>query len=173
MKKTMTVLAAALAMSTAVHAAGPVEGYAQIGFTDTSGYDDGLALKLGADFEKNLGGVKGLGLTAFFSHWSADSSMFGVKSEISANVFAGGVTYDLPIPNSKFTVQPRWFAMITRAEAEVCYGWGCAKGSDTEFELFGLGVGGSYKLDNRMSIRVDYDMLDDADIITAGVGYKF
>lgn len=172
MKKTMTVLAAALALSSAVHAAGPVEGYGQIGFTDSSGYDDGLALKLGADFEKNLGGVKGLGLTAFYAHWSADAKPFGYKSEVNAHVLAFGPTFDLPLPNTKFGLQGRAILTYTRVKAEACNPFFCASGTDSEIDI-GLGFGASYKLNDRTSLRADYDLLDGADILTAGVGYKF
>lgn len=173
MKKTMTVLAA-LALSTAVQAAGPVEGYGQIGFTDSSGYDDGLALKLGADFEKNLGGVKGLGLTAFYAHWEGDHSYpWGVKGDISANVLAFGPTYDLPLPNTKWIFQGRALVTYTRVTADVCTPFGCASGSDSEIEILNLGLGAAYKLNNQTSLRLDYDMLDGADILTFGVGMKF
>ena len=179
MKKTMIVLAAALAMSTTVQAAGPgqVEGYAQAGFSDASGYDSDIAIKLGADFSKNLGGVKNLGLTAFYSYWSGEASAgfggFSTKAEVTSHSFALGPTYDLPLPNTKFTVQGRAFLMLSMVKAEVCSSFGgCMSANDNEFDL-GIGIGGAYKLDDRMSIRFDYDMLDGADIITAGVGYKF
>jgi opacity protein-like surface antigen len=178
MKKTMIVLAAALAMSTTVQAAGvgAADGYVQGGFSDASGYDSDFAIKLGADFSKNLGGVKGLGLTAFYSHWSGEHSVFGAKSEVTANVLAAGPTFDLPLPNTKFTLQGRAFLMYSMVKAEAClppgFGGGCASANDNELDL-GIGIGGAYKLDDRMSIRIDYDMLDHADIITAGVGFKF
>lgn len=178
MKKTMTVLAAALALSSAVHAAGPVEGYGQIGFSDVSGLDDGLALKGGVDFAKNLGGVKGLGMTAFASYWGGESG----PVEVTGLTFAGGPTFDLPLPNTKVTLQGRVFLAYSRVEVDIpraCgFGFCVGGGSVTDSSIdLGIGLGGAYQLDNRMSVRVDYDMIDadgaDADIFTVGIGYKF
>lgn len=37
----------------------------------------------------------------------------------------------------------------------------------------GLGLGAQFALDNKMSLRFDYDILNNVDTLTIGVGAKF
>jgi hypothetical protein len=171
-----TLLTASLAVAGPVHAqqgssalAG-VQGYGQIGIADLPGVRDGVAIKFGADFLKNLGGVKGLGITAFLSRWDGDSR--GI--DITGTTVAGGPTFDLVLPDTRFSLQGRVFASLSRVEVDLApLGGGV---SDTSLDL-GLGIGGAFKIDERMSIRVDYDLISadrsGADILTAGIGYRF
>lgn len=147
-----------------------VQGYGQIGIADLQGVRDGIAIKFGADFLKNLAGVKGLGITAFLSRWDGDSR--GI--DITGTTVAGGPTFDLMLPDTRFSLQGRVFAAISKVDVDVApFGGGV---SDTSLDL-GLGIGGAFRLDNQLSIRVDYDLISadgsDADILTAGIGYRF
>lgn len=173
MKRLIAAAALAALSTTALAQSAPlsgVHGYAQIGPADLQGVRDGVAIKFGADFMKNLAGVKGLGLTGFVSRWDGDSR--GI--DITGTTFAGGATFDVALPDTRFALQARAFLSYSRVEVDLSpFGGGF---SDNSLDL-GFGIGGAYRIDDRLSVRVDYDLISadgsDADILTGGIGYRF
>jgi opacity protein-like surface antigen len=161
------------ALAFAWHGAAAAPGsqfYAQAGFSDYGYTDDGLAIKLGADFAPNLGGLKYLGLTAFYVHTDGDDRYFGDKLSYETDTFALGPAVTFPLQGTKLALQGRAYLELDRVRAETrC----CERVSDNDMDV-GLGFGVQYTLDQKMSFRVDYDELGNSlETLTVGIGFKF
>ena len=142
--------------------------FAMIGLSEHGYYDEGTALKLGADFAQGLGGVRGLGLTAFYAYTDADDQQPNNKSwNYETHSFALGPQYTAPFAGSKWSWQVRAYLELDRIRWEGCR---CA---DTDIDI-GIGLGLQYALDGKTSVRVDYDDLGGwGDALTVGLGFKF
>jgi opacity protein-like surface antigen len=170
MKKSGIAAAVALllATQTQIAAAAGDQFFGQIGFSDYGYSNDGVAIKVGADFASNLGGVKHMGLTAFYAHTEADNDFFGNKWDYETHTFALGPAFTFPIQGSKLSLQGRVFLELDRSRVRSPGG----SASDTDIDI-GLGLGAQFALDNKMSLRFDYDTLNNVDTLTIGVGVKF
>ena len=170
----MAAIIAAISIGATSHAvAQQVEGYAQLGFGSISGVSDsGLGVKLGADFAKDLFGVKNLGATGWFMRFNTEETgCFGCsKWEWTYQGFGGGITYSTPPAAVIF--QGRLIAGINKLDLSGCAG-GCSGSSGNEFRI-GLGLGAAVPLNKQMSVRIDWDApASDISMLSAGIGYKF
>lgn len=164
----LVAVSAALALP-AARAEGPVQAYAMVGPSDFGYADDGLGIKLGADFAPNLNGIRGLGLTAFYAHTEGDGREWGDRWDHEADSFAFGPTYTYAFPGTKWSVQGRATLELGRVRWETP----CCRRSDTDLDI-GLGLGAQYALDGKLAVRFDYDMLGvGADLLSVGVGVRF
>ena len=164
------VLSSALFLSAAPSQALDGQLYGQIGFSDYGYSDGGIGLKLGGDFANNLAGFRHLGLTAFYAYTNANNHNYNNNDwSYSTHTFALGPTFTYPIQGSKLAVQGRAFLEMDVQR------WGYAgnRHSDVGMDI-GLGFGAQYALDNKLSLRIDYDLLGNSvDMLSLGVGMKF
>ena len=169
MRFTPFAAASFLALAVQAPAFAQAQGFAQIGPSDYGYADDGIGIKLGADFAPNLKGVKGLGLTAFYAHTDSDERYFDRRWNHDAHSFALGPTYTYAFPGTKFAVQGRAFLELSWVRWETP----CCRYSDSDLGI-GIGLGAQFALDSKFAMRLDYDMLDvGADLLSVGVGFRF
>lgn len=148
------------------------EVYGSIGPSSISGgYDSAMGIKAGVNFGKDLFGVKNLGATAYFARTTSDNGYLGSKWELSVFDLAGAATYTYPI-NPKLSAQGRAGLAYEKWDVTTsCSGFFCG-GSSTGIEMvFGGGV--SYQLNDKLSVRADYDSLGDWSLMSVGAGLKF
>lgn len=163
------LVASSLLCSGFAQAQTPTQAFVQVGPSDYGYGDDGLGIKLGADFAPNLRGIKGLGLTAFYAHTDSDGRPGNRQWDHDAHSFAFGPTYTYAFPGTRFSVQGRGFLEL----GHVRWSTPCCRYSDTELDI-GIGLGAQFAIDGKVAIRLDYDMLGvGADLFSVGLGFRF
>ena len=160
MRKIVAVAAIAIS-SMSVHAVEGVTAFGEIGTWSDTGLS-ATTFRVGADFGKDLLGVKNLGGTAYYLN--------GSDGDLKLSGLVGGLTYTHPI--DKVHLVGRVTFGSYKADVKVCGFGGCVSGSDSTTEI-GFGAGVVYPFSNQLSARGFVDFVDGGTIFTGGVGYKF
>ena len=130
--------------------------YWGVGYGNISDEDDGDELSLGA-LELTVGNRVNENFAFEFTlaQGIQDDKLYGADVELETNYYGKALYYF----NDNIFINAFW----GRLEAEVCYQGTCVSTGDTEG---GFGIGADFPLQNDSAIRLSYDNVDDADIVS-------
>mgnify|MGYP006138170745 CR=1 FL=1 len=150
MKKIITMLFVVFSVSSYA------DVYWGVGYGNISDEDDGDELSLGA-LELTVGNRVNEKFAFEFTlaQGIQDDTVDGIEAELDTSFYAKGMYYI----NENIFVNAFW----GRVELEGCYQGTCASAGDTEG---GFGIGVDFPLQSDAAIRLSYDSVDDADIVS-------
>ena len=151
------------------------EFFLSVGSSDMGYSDGGVALRAGVDFTGLAPvGPANLGLIAHYTYVNSDDRWRPWECDwrYTAHVVSAGPSLNLPLQGTRVSLQGRLTGNLGVVNASGRCGSGSyVADSGSGFDI-GLGLGAKYQLNDKLSLRVDWDDWGYS-TLSFGVGFKF